>query len=39
MTGSLQTKKGKYYAVLNLKDKRGNRKQKWICTGFASYPI
>ena len=35
MTGSLQTKKGKYYAVLNLKDKKGNRKQKWICTGFT----
>lgn len=30
MTGSLQTNKGKYYAILNLKDEKGKRKQKWI---------
>ncbi|MEG0896674.1 MAG: site-specific integrase [Ruthenibacterium sp.] len=32
MTGSLQIKSGTYYAVLNFKDKAGNRKQKWIST-------
>lgn len=32
MTGSLQTKNGKYYAVINLTDTNGNRKQKWIST-------
>ena len=30
MTGSLQIKNDKYYAVLNFKDKDGKRKQKWI---------
>ncbi len=30
MTGSLQIKNGKYYAVLNFKDDDGKRKQKWI---------
>lgn len=35
VTGSLQEKNGKYYAVLNLKDKDGNRRQKWINTGFT----
>ena len=34
ITGSLQTKKGKYYAVLNLKDEQGKRKQKWINTKY-----
>lgn len=34
MTGSLQKKNGKYYAVLNFKDKEGKRKQKWISTGL-----
>ncbi len=33
MTGSLQTKNGKYYAVLNLY-KNGKRKQKWIDSGL-----
>ena len=32
MTGSLQIKNGKYYAVLNYKDNNGKRKQKWLCT-------
>ena len=32
MTGSLQIKNGKYYAVLNYKDNKGKRKQKWLCT-------
>lgn len=32
MTGSLQTKNGKYYAVINSKDLNGKRKQKWIST-------
>ena len=31
MTGSLQSYRGKYYAVLNLKDIHGKRKQKKIC--------
>ena len=34
MTGSLQTKNGKYYAVINLIDVNGKRKQKWISTGY-----
>ncbi len=34
MTGSLQTKNGKYYAVINLTDINGKRKQKWISTGL-----
>lgn len=33
-TGHLAVKNGKYYAVLNLYDKEGNRKQKWIFTGY-----
>lgn len=35
MTGSLQVKEDKYYVVLNLRDSKGKRKQKWISTGFA----
>lgn len=34
MTGSLQQKNGKYYAVINLIDQNGKRKQKWISTGY-----
>lgn len=34
ITGNLQEKSGKWYAVLNLKDKKGKRKQKWINTGL-----
>ncbi len=34
MTGSLQIKNGKYYAVINLTDNKGKRKQKWIATGY-----
>lgn len=30
MTGSLQVKNGKYYAVLNFYDEQGKRKQRWI---------
>ena len=33
MTGSLQEKNGKYYAVLNVYQ-NGKRKLKWINTGF-----
>jgi len=36
ITGSLQIKKQKYYAVLNLTDENGERKQKWISTGLSS---
>lgn len=32
MTGSLQIKNGKYYAVINYKNSEGKRKQKWINT-------
>lgn len=34
MTGSLQLKKGRYYAVLNFKGERGERKAKWFPTGL-----
>lgn len=34
VTGSLQVRYGTYYAVLNLKDENGKRKQKWIPTGL-----
>lgn len=34
VTGSLQTKGGKYYVLLNLYDSAGNRKQKWVGTGL-----
>lgn len=34
MTGSLQVKKGRFYAVLNFKDDEGKRKIKWFATGF-----
>lgn len=34
ITGSLQIKNGKYYAVINLKDANGKRKLKWISTGL-----
>lgn len=36
MTGSLQEKNGKYYAVINTTDINGKRKQKWISTGFET---
>ena len=32
VTGNLQEKCGKYYVVINLRDRTGNRKQKWIKT-------
>ena len=35
VTGSLQEKSGKFYAVLNLKDEKGKRKTKWIATGLS----
>lgn len=33
-TGSIQTKGGKYYAVINIQNANGKRKQKWINTGL-----
>ena len=36
MTGSLQSKNGKYYVVVNLTDMNGKRKQKWIATNLTS---
>lgn len=34
MTGSLQTKNGMLYAVLNTKGRDGKRKLTWVPTGF-----
>lgn len=34
MTGSLQEKNGKYYAVINAYDINGKRKPKWFATGL-----
>lgn len=34
MTGSIQVKNGKYYAVINLYDCNGKRKNKWISTNL-----
>ena len=36
VTGSLQTKKTMYYAVINLYDVDGRRKQKWVSTGVSA---
>ena len=35
VTGSEQEKNGKLYAVINIKDINGKRKQKWISTGLT----
>ncbi|MBR3780635.1 MAG: tyrosine-type recombinase/integrase family protein, partial [Clostridia bacterium] len=35
VTGNLQIKDGKYYAVVNLRDETGKRKQKWVSTGLT----
>ena len=35
VTGNIQTKNGKLYALLNYKDENGKRKVKWISTGLA----
>ncbi len=35
ITGSIQQKNGKWYAVLNLLDVSGKRKQKWINSGLS----
>lgn len=34
VSGHLSEKKGLYYAVIDYKDKFGNRKTKWIATGL-----
>ncbi len=36
MTGSLQIKNGKYYAVINVKNNNGVRKQRWIPSGISA---
>lgn len=36
MTGSLQIKNDKYYAVLNFKDHSGKRAQKWVSLGLPA---
>ena len=38
MTGSLRTDKGKYYAITNLKDDLGKRKQKTINLHLEAVP-
>lgn len=35
MTGSLQVKNNKFYAVLNFKNQDGKRVQKWICLNLT----
>ena len=35
VTGSLQEKYNTWYAVINLRDENGKRKQKWIPTGYS----
>jgi len=35
VAGHLQEKKGNFYIVLNYKDEKGKRKNKWIATGLA----
>lgn len=35
-SGSIQIKSGMYYAVLNMRDENGKRKQKWISTGLTA---
>ena len=35
ITGFVTTKRGKYYAVLNLYDEMGQRKQKWFPTNLS----
>lgn len=35
VTGSVQEKNGKYYAVISFKDNLGKRKQKWINSGLT----
>lgn len=35
MTGSLQIKNDKFYAVLNFRDQNGKRAQKWISLGLS----
>ncbi len=34
LTGSLQIKKGRYYAVINMPGDNGKRHQRWISTGL-----
>ena len=36
MTGSLQTKHGKYYVVARVSDGTGGTKAKWINTGIST---
>jgi len=38
MTGSLRSARGKFYAVLNLKDEHGNKKQKTISLNLDDVP-
>jgi integrase len=38
MTGSLQANKGRYYAVVNLKDENGKSKPKWVNLHLPAVP-
>ena len=38
ITGSIQKSKGKYYAVINLRDENGKRIPKWINTNLEAKP-
>ena len=36
MSGSLQIKNGKYYAVISYKNEQGKHKQKWVNTNLEA---
>ena len=38
MTGSSQISRGMYYAVINLVDEDGKRKQKWVALHIKGVP-
>lgn len=38
LTGSVQTKKGRYYIVISYKDENGKSKPKWRATGLEAIP-
>ena len=38
LTGSIQTKKGRYYVVISYTDENGKSKPKWRATGLSAVP-
>ena len=38
LTGSIQTKKGRYYVVISYTDENGKSKPKWRATGLDAVP-